>query len=190
MSGYPDPTSKPNAMPPRPEPGASAPGGGPEPDAAPGRRQTGAGQSYDGPAFGPRRLDRSVTNRVWAGVCGGLAEHFGWDPTATRLGYAILTIFTGIFPMLMLYIVMAIVVPNGSTTANSTAGSSAYSAARSSASGAGAIVIGGLLILAGMGALLNHYFIIDWSWLGPTFVVGLGVLVILVSLPRRSTTSQ
>jgi len=32
-----------------------------------------------------RRLNRSRTNRVLAGVCGGIAEHYGSDPTAVRL---------------------------------------------------------------------------------------------------------
>ncbi|WP_366898235.1 PspC domain-containing protein, partial [Methanocalculus sp.] len=28
-----------------------------------------------------KRLTRSKTNRLLAGVCGGIAEHYGWDPS-------------------------------------------------------------------------------------------------------------
>ena len=34
----------------------------------------------------PRRLYRS-NNGMIAGVCGGIADYFGWDPTLVRVGY-------------------------------------------------------------------------------------------------------
>ncbi len=56
------------------------------------------------------RLYRSRSDRMLAGVAGGLAEHFDLDPSIVRVGWAILTILSGgIF--LLIYIVMAIVVP-------------------------------------------------------------------------------
>jgi len=57
------------------------------------------------------RLYRSVDDRVIAGVCGGLAVRMGIDPSLVRIGYAILTIVTGIFPLVVLYVIMAAVVP-------------------------------------------------------------------------------
>lgn len=47
------------------------------------------------PRQGTRRLRRSATNAKWAGVCGGIAEHLGMDPTVVRLAWAILTVFPG-----------------------------------------------------------------------------------------------
>ena len=44
---------------------------------------------------GARRLHRSVSDRKIAGVCGGLAEYFGVDPTVVRLVWAIATIVPG-----------------------------------------------------------------------------------------------
>ena len=59
-----------------------------------------------------RRLYRSTTDRVIAGVCGGLADIWGIDPSLLRIGWFVLIILTGgIF--LLIYIVMAIVVPAG-----------------------------------------------------------------------------
>jgi phage shock protein C len=57
------------------------------------------------------RLYRSVDDRVLAGVCGGLAVRMGVDPSLVRIGYAIVALLTGIFPLLVLYVIMAAVVP-------------------------------------------------------------------------------
>jgi phage shock protein C len=40
----------------------------------------------------PKRLYRSRTDRMIAGVCGGLAKHFGIDPTLVRLAFVILAL--------------------------------------------------------------------------------------------------
>ena len=56
-----------------------------------------------------KRLMRSH-DRVFAGVCGGLAEYFDFDPTAVRIAYAFLTLFT-CFSGLIFYIVLWIIMP-------------------------------------------------------------------------------
>ena len=61
------------------------------------------------------RLYRTVDNRVLAGVCGGLAVRLGLDPSLVRIGYAIVALLTGIFPLLVLYVIMAAVVPEEPT---------------------------------------------------------------------------
>ena len=60
-----------------------------------------------------KKLTRS-TNKVLAGVCGGIAEYFEIDPTLVRVAYAALTIFSAGFPGVLLYIVMLILMPQGS----------------------------------------------------------------------------
>jgi phage shock protein C len=57
------------------------------------------------------RLYRSVDDRVIAGVCAGLADRLDLDPALVRVGYAILALLTGIFPMLVLYVIMVVVIP-------------------------------------------------------------------------------
>jgi phage shock protein C len=59
----------------------------------------------------PRRLHRSRSDRKIAGVLGGIAEYFGFDPSWVRIAYAIATIITGVVPLAFLYVVMAFVVP-------------------------------------------------------------------------------
>ncbi|MDH5365557.1 MAG: PspC domain-containing protein [Cyclobacteriaceae bacterium] len=50
-------------------------------------------------------------NKVIAGVCGGIAERFGWDPALTRFGYLLLSILSIGFPGVLVYIVLWIVMP-------------------------------------------------------------------------------
>jgi phage shock protein PspC (stress-responsive transcriptional regulator) len=56
------------------------------------------------------RLYRSVDDRVLAGVCGGLADRLGIDPALVRIAWVLLALVSnGVF--VLIYIVMAIVVP-------------------------------------------------------------------------------
>lgn len=58
-----------------------------------------------------KTLTRSRTNRIFAGVMGGLGEFFGIDPVLIRLGYLILTVFTGFVPGLVGYFLAILIVP-------------------------------------------------------------------------------
>ena len=57
-----------------------------------------------------KKLVRS-TNKMLAGVCGGIAEYFEIDPTLVRVAYAALTVFSAGFPGVLLYIIMLILMP-------------------------------------------------------------------------------
>ena len=58
----------------------------------------------------PKKLTRS-TNKMLAGVCGGIAEFFEVDPTLIRVAYAALSIFTTGFPGLLLYLILMLIMP-------------------------------------------------------------------------------
>ena len=58
-----------------------------------------------------KKLYRS-SNRVMAGVCGGIAEYFDIDPTLIRVAYVILSLFSAAFPGVLLYIILMILIPN------------------------------------------------------------------------------
>lgn len=62
---------------------------------------------------GPRELRRDPNRAQLAGVCAGLALHFDTDPTLVRVIYLAGAFATGFVPGLLLYIVLAIVVPRG-----------------------------------------------------------------------------
>ena len=56
-----------------------------------------------------KRLTKSNDRKI-AGVCGGLAEYFDVDPTLVRLLFVVFALAGG--PGLLVYLVMAIVMPN------------------------------------------------------------------------------
>ena len=58
----------------------------------------------------PKKLRRS-NNKMIAGICSGIAEYLGLDPTVVRVVYAALSIFSVGFPGLLLYIILAILMP-------------------------------------------------------------------------------
>lgn len=57
-----------------------------------------------------KRLTKS-SDRMLAGVCGGIADFFEIDPTLVRAGYAILTVFSVAFPGFLLYILLCFIMP-------------------------------------------------------------------------------
>jgi len=58
-----------------------------------------------------KQLRRSRTERMIAGVCGGIAEWLNWDPTIVRIAYVLISIFSAAFPGILVYIILAIVIP-------------------------------------------------------------------------------
>ena len=57
-----------------------------------------------------KELKRCTSNRMIAGVCAGLGDYIGIDPTIVRL-LTVLAFFTGFGGIALVYLVMAIVVP-------------------------------------------------------------------------------
>ena len=58
------------------------------------------------------RLTRS-SDKVIGGVCGGIANYFGWDTALTRILYLLISIFSAAFPGILVYIILWIVMPKG-----------------------------------------------------------------------------
>lgn len=56
-------------------------------------------------------LTRSKSDRMIAGVCGGLARWLGWDSTAVRILYVLISFFSIAFPGIIVYIILALVMP-------------------------------------------------------------------------------
>lgn len=58
-------------------------------------------------------LHRSRRDRMIAGVCGGIAQWLGWDPTLVRVLYVLCSVFSIAFPGFIVYIILWIVMPEG-----------------------------------------------------------------------------
>ena len=137
-----------------------------------------------------RSLYRCRHDRRIAGVAAGVAEFFDLDPTLVRLVW-FLSIFFGGFGLL-LYIVMAIIVPNEPLSEEelatpADAGSPHRHAGRSGNGGLGLTFVGLALIVFGGLALANTFFV-EWgysgSFLWPGFILAIGVLLVAAAFRR------
>jgi phage shock protein C len=57
-----------------------------------------------------RKLTRSREHFVFGGVCGGLAEYFGWRPYTMRLLFVLSCVLPG--PQILAYFILWFVIPN------------------------------------------------------------------------------
>lgn len=56
-----------------------------------------------------KKLYKSNQNKMIDGVCGGIAEYFGIDPTVVRLIWALFSLMGG--SGILAYIIAAIIIP-------------------------------------------------------------------------------
>ena len=59
-----------------------------------------------------KRLYKSETNKIFAGIVGGLGEYLDVDPVLMRLGFVLLVFVTGFFPGVLAYIAAIFLVPS------------------------------------------------------------------------------
>jgi len=137
-----------------------------------------------------RSLYRCRHDRRIAGVAAGVAEYFDLDPTIVRLVWLV-SIFFGGFGLL-LYIVMAIVVPNEPLTEQELEqlvdpGFPHRHANRPRNDGLGMTFVGIALIVFG-GLALANTVVVGWGFSGgflwPGFILALGVLLLVAALRR------
>lgn len=148
-----------------------------------------------------RRLYRSRTDTILGGVASGLAAYLDTDPALVRIAWALLVPLTG-GAALVAYILAWIVVPEapvgregpadepGDTAVENTATGDyaepeppAETADRSD--GRAGVIVGIGLVLLGLWFLLREYVPqIDWGFVWPLVVVGIGALILLNSLRR------
>ncbi len=157
-----------------------------------------------------RRLYRSRTDTVIGGVAAGLANYLNADPALVRIAWAILIPLTGGAAFLA-YVIAWIVVPEepegrvaapevGTAEADADAAGSTgttYAASPAPApvpatgdrndAGRGALIVGIGLVLLGLWFLVREYLPpIDWSLVWPAILIGLGVLILVTSMRRRT----
>jgi len=150
------------------------------------------------------RLYRSREDRMLAGVAGGLAEIWDADPSLIRIVWALLAVLTGGLAIVV-YIVMAIVVPEGDAPTAGGVGARPESpeaatarearraaraerrANRADGSRSAGLIVGVLLIVIGAVFLVRAWLpAIDLDLLWPLALVALGVVVLVVGLGRSA----
>lgn len=65
-----------------------------------------------------KRLYKSTENRVLFGLLGGIGEYFNADPVLVRVLYLMISVFTGVIPGIIAYVLGAIVVPTRHSAMN------------------------------------------------------------------------
>lgn len=58
-----------------------------------------------------KKLYRSSTNKVAAGILGGLGEYWDIDPVVLRLAFVFLILITGLVPGVLAYVIALVIVP-------------------------------------------------------------------------------
>lgn len=129
------------------------------------------------------------SDKKFLGVCGGVADYFGIDPTLIRIAVASIALYTAVIPALIVYVVMSFVLPGqpeGHTTV-----SAEKKLLKSSDNKKLAGVCGGLAKYFGMDATIMR-LIFALSFL--IFGFGLTIYIVcLVLMPREAeqiTTQQ
>lgn len=56
-------------------------------------------------------LVRSRQHRLLGGVCGGIARWLGWDATAVRILYVVVSIVSVAFPGIIVYLALWLLMP-------------------------------------------------------------------------------
>jgi len=151
------------------------------------------------------RLERSSTNRVIGGVCGGIAEYLAVDATLVRVVFVITAFLTaGLF--VLAYIVLLVLMPQPgqpapftTSTPPTAAGTTARMDAETTATAPATVVpvdpaahaaeaerrrmaFGYILIAIGVAFLLSNagvFQFVQWQFLWPLVLIGLGVLFLV-----------
>ena len=139
-----------------------------------------------------RRLHRSRQNRVLLGVCGGFGEYFDIDPVIVRV-IAILLMVLGIFPAIIAYFILAIIIPiEGSNAAtprdsfqeNIDDMKKTVRPAYQNVSRNALLWLGIAIIAIGVFLIIADLFNI-WRFLWPTTLIIAGLLIILLVARQR-----
>lgn len=122
------------------------------------------------------RLYRSRTNRVIAGVCGGLGDYFHIDPTLIRIAFVAIAFGGG--AGVLAYLIMMFVIPEQPADQVTT---SVPTPPSSKVAGNGRLIVGLALILVGLMSFGNMFawWFFRWNYFWPLIVVAIGVLILI-----------
>jgi len=137
------------------------------------------------------RLMRSETNKMFAGVCGGIATYLGIDAVFVRLAFILLIFASGIG--ILLYLILMILMPSESnldSPSSQVIQNNVDRFGNDVSSGVdkmrqhpqGPTIAAGLLILLGLYFLLENVGWLYWfnsQWLWPVAIIGLGLYLLV-----------
>lgn len=141
-----------------------------------------------------KRLYKSRTNRMIDGVCGGVAEYFGLDPTLVRIAWVLLTLLGG--SGILLYIIAMIVMPANPSFVLRPEGASVTTSSASNHRfwGILLVIVGALLLMSNLG-LWHRWWGFSWDVMLPTVLILAGIAFLFggrnyVSSPGAAPATQ
>lgn len=125
------------------------------------------------------KLRKSKSNKIIAGVCGGIGEYLNIDPVIIRIIWVILTFAPG-FPGLLAYIICALIIPEDSGVVYEENSSSYNREKLPLVLGIGLIIIGSALLIDIMFPKFFHMFnIMRVLRYWPALLIIAGILIIV-----------
>lgn len=125
------------------------------------------------------KLERSETNRVVAGVCGGLGEFLGIEPTVVRWAFVLFTLFGGSGFLVYLILWLLIPSPTGALVDKQNLEEGVAKVKKYAQNHNPGKIFGLVLLVIGTIFLLDnlgiHFFYLNRLW--PLILVGLGVYI-------------
>ncbi len=149
-----------------------------------------------------KKLYRSRTDKMIAGVCGGLAEYFNIDSTLVRLSAVVLTLAGG--SGILAYIIFWFVVPqrplnlsgvdsaSAPDATSSAAGEGESEAVENTEASTAALFVGVLLTVLGFLFLVGNFISLAWLSFGklwPLVLIAIGILIVLKGSGRKQNAS-
>ncbi|MEX2116520.1 MAG: PspC domain-containing protein [Bacteroidota bacterium] len=134
-----------------------------------------------------KRLYRSSSNKMIAGVCGGIAEYLKVDPTAVRVAWILLSVLPFV-PGIILYVIAWLVIPKNpaGVLTNPT---SASSSPASAFLGFFFVALGALIFLGNLDVLdWEEWWDFSWEYVLPLLLIAVGVF--FVARPSKITEEQ
>jgi phage shock protein C len=145
------------------------------PEPGPSRPEQPSGPQRPPADGGPRVVRRSRSERVIAGVCGGVGRYLGVDPVLLRIAFIILALANGLG--VIAYVICWVAIPEEGPDEPSVPAPQGRWETGRLVLGGSLVVLGLVLLLDRLGPSLDELF-----W--PVAVVAVGVAVMLVGLRR------
>lgn len=110
-------------------------------------------------------MERSESNRVVAGVCGGLGEFLGIDPTIVRWAFVLFTLFGGSGVLVYLVLWLFIPSPSGTLVDKKNLEEGVAKIKKYTEDHNPGKIVGILLLIFGITFLLDNFRIVPWAFL-------------------------
>ncbi len=131
-----------------------------------------------------KRLYRSSSNKMIAGVCGGIAEYLKVDPTAVRVAWILLSVLPFI-PGIILYVIAWMVIPKSPAGVQKVAAPGGSSSATAFL-GFFFVALGALIFLGNLDILdWEEWWDFSWEYVLPLLLIAVGVF--FIARPARVT---